>query len=655
MSHNRLSPITCLLLAFATVCICCAVLIAGGVAYLWPRLAPTPTPEMSRPAEVSRETLERLQQTSLPANDPLDLARRLKGQGDILPTVAPPAAPFQVGDRQAFWITDQDTNQSSQVTAILRYVTDHVYFWVQEGVSYDEGELQALVEAFETKIYPTNRQFFGSEWSPGVDGDVHLYMIYARGLGSNIAGYFSTPDEYPPEAHPYSNTHETFMISADNQKLNDRNTYGVLAHEFQHMIHWSLDRNESTWLNEGFSELAALLNGYYEGGFDARYARNPDIQLTDWPEDDGGTRAHYGGSFLFVTYFLDRFGSQVTQALVADPANGMDSIDDVLQTVGASDALSGNPISADDVFSDWVLALYLHDPSISDGRYAYHNYANPPAPKATEKVTRCPADPVTRSVNQYGVDYIRITCKGDYSLHFEGSTSVKLFPQNAHSGSYAFWSNRGDMSDTTLTQVFDFSGQSAPLTLSYWTWYTLEEGFDYAYLEASTDGENWSILQTPACTSEDQSGNSYGCGYNGLSGQGSQAQWIEQRVDLSKVAGQKVWLRFEVVTDAAVNQEGLLIDDVAIPEIGYAAGFETDAGGWEAAGFVRVENVLPQTFRLAVIYKGKETRVEYITLDAEALADIPLHIGGDVNEVVLVVSGTTRFTRQPAAYLFIVD
>jgi hypothetical protein len=47
--------------------------------------------------------------------------------------------------------------------------------------------------------------------------------------------------------------------------------------------------------------------------------------------------------------------------------------------------------------------------------------------------------------------------------------------------------------------------------------------------------------------------------------------------------------------------------------------------------------------------------VEYITLDAEAAADIPLHIGGDVDEVVLVVSGTTRFTRQPAAYLFIVD
>jgi immune inhibitor A len=211
------------------------------------------------------------------------------------------------------------------------------------------------------------------------------------------------------------------------------------------------------------------------------------------------------------------------------------------------------------------------------------------------------------------------------------------------------------MIDTTLTQAFDFSAHSGPLTLSYWTWYSLEAGFDYTYLEASTDGENWTILQTPACTRQDPSGNSYGCGYNALSGGGRQAQWIEQTVDLTQFAGQAVWLRFEYVTDAAVNEDGFLLDDVAIPEIGYACDFEGDAGGWQAAGFARLENELPQAFRLAVIYKGEEIRVQYIPLTAEVTADIPLHIGGDIDEVILVVSGTARFTRQPATYQFIVD
>lgn len=648
------------MLPFVAICACCMALTACAMTVFQHRGTPTPAAVISRPPVISTQTLLSLEHTTVSANNPLDLAGRLKGLHDISPTVAPPAAPFQTGDRQKFWVTNEDTNQSSQVQAVLREVTDHVYFWVQDRVRYNPGDLHTLVETFEDKIYPTDRQFFGSEWTPGVDGDVHLYVLYALGLGSSIAGYFSTPDEYPPEAHPYSNAHEMFILSADNQALNDSFTYGVLAHEFQHMIHWYRDSNESTWLNEGFSELAAFLNGYYGGGFDARYTRSPDLQLTDWPEVNSATLAHYGASFLFLDYFLDRFGSAATQAVVADPANGMDSIDNVLRTQGITDPLTGQPVEADDVFSDWVLASYLHDASVSDGRYIYHNYPNAPAPKATEKVTRCPADPASRYVHQYGVDYILITCQGDYTLHFEGSTSVKLFTEDAHSGSYAFWSNEGDSSDTTLTQAFDFTGQSGRLTLNYWAWYALEKGFDYTYLEASTDGENWKVLQTPACTREDQSGNSYGCGYTGLSSQASAAQnsaaqWIEQTVDLSPYAGRIVWLRFETITDAAVNAEGFLLDDLSIPEIGYAASFEQDDGGWQAAGFVRIENVLPQTFRVELISQGKTTNVAYIPLSADMTADIPLHIGGDISQMVLVVSGTTRFTRQPATYLFIVN
>jgi hypothetical protein len=640
------------LLPFVTVCACCTALVTGVAKLFQINTTPTPTPQISRPAAVSTQALDSLEHITAPVNDPIDLAGRLKDRHNISPTVAPLTAPYQIGDRQKFWISNQDTDENSQVGATLSYITDHVYFWVEDGVKYNQGDLRSLVETFETAIYPTDRKVFGSEWTPGIDGDVHLYMLYAEGLGSSIAGYFSTPDEYPPEAHPYSNAHEMFMLSADNQTLSESFTYGVLAHEFQHMIQWNLDRDESTWLNEGFSEMASLLNGYSDSSFSNRYARNPDIQLTDWPYDSAATIAHYGASFLFVDYFYDRFGAQALKSLAADPLHGMDSVDDVLQTLGATDPLSGGPLGADGLFADWVLTSYINDPAVSGGRYAYQTFKDAPTIKATEKVSSCPSQPATRSVHQYGVDYIRITCQGDYSLHFEGSTQVKLFPQDMHSGSYAFWSNEGDMMDTTLTQAFDFTGHSGPLTLNYWTWYTTEGGFDYAYLEASSDNESWTVLNTPACTSVNKSGNSYGCGYTDLSGGGKQAQWIEQAVDLSRFAGQKVWLRFEYITDAAVNTDGFLLDDVSIPEIGYSSDFESNDGGWEAGGFARIQNALPQTFRLAVIEKGTETRVQYIPLAPDVTADIPLHIGGDVSEVVLVVSGTTRFTRQLATYLY---
>ena len=593
-------------------------------------------------------TLRILEDTIVPNNDPADLARRLQGKTDISPTLDPPLVPPAVGDQETYWVTNTDTNENFQVSATLSYITEHAYFWIEEGVEYEPKDLQDLAETFEQQIYPTNRAFFGSEWSPGVDGDEHLYILYARGLRGNTVGYFSSQDSLNPLIQEYSNGHEMFVLNADKTALYEDYTYGVLAHEFQHMIHWYRDRNETSWLNEGFSDLAMFLNGYDIGGHDYVFALDPDLQLNDWPNDPNQTIPHYGAAFLFAAYFLDRFGDETTQALVVHPANGMDSIDKVLNDIDARDPLTGSPISADDVFADWAVANYLQDGSILDGRYTYNNYTNAPQTEDTETISTCKTDFLTRDVRQYGTDYIRIKCKGDYTLHFEGSTQVDVLPKDPYSGSYAYWSNKGDESDMTLTRSFDFKDHTGPLTLSYWTWFDIEEDWDYLYLEASLDGENWELLKTPSGTAYNPIGANYGWGYTGTSGNG--AEWIEEEIDISQFAGKEVQLRFEYVTDAAVNGEGLLLDDVSIPEIGYFTDFEEDDSGWQSEGFVRIQNVLPQDFRLALISQGRDTAVEHIPLNAGNTFDIPLSFGNGVDEVVLVVSGTTRFTRQPAAY-----
>ena len=609
--------------------------------------SPLPPPALSG---ASQETLKILSEAEVPINDPADLARRLEGKTDIPPTLEPPPAPRQVGEEQSFWVVNSDTNVDFQVQATLRYVTDHAYFWIENGVAYSQGDLRRLAQAFENKIYPTDREFFGSEWSPGVDGDVHLYILYTSGAGSGIAGFFSTIDSYNPLIKKHSNGHEMFVLNADGTSLNNEYTYAVLAHEFQHMIHWYRDRNEETWVNEGFSDVAMLLNGYSIGGHDFVYAQDPDVQLNDWPNDSSATIPHYGASFLFLDYFLNRFGEQATKTLVADPNNGLVSIDKVLSELKISDPLTGKTVGADDVFTDWVLASYIKDKNVGDGRFTYNNYPDAPQPSETENVRTCSSNPGQRQVSQYGVDYIRIRCRGDFTLHFEGATQVNVFPENAYSGAYAFWSNKGDESDITLTHEFDFTSQSGPLTLQYWTWYDIEKDYDYLYLEASTDGVNWEILKTPSGTDTDPVGANYGWGYTGLSGGGP--KWVQEDVDISKFAGKKVQLRFEYITDAGVNGEGFLLDNVAIPQTGYSTDFESDDGGWTAQGFVRVQNALPQTFRLALIKYGRDTTVEYIPLSADNIADIPLTFGNGMDEAVLVVAGTTRFTRQTASYQF---
>jgi hypothetical protein len=409
------------------------------------------------------------------------------------------------------------------------------------------------------------------------------------------------------------------------------------------MTQFPTDRNEDTWMIEGFADMGEFINGYSAGGHDWVYVQDPDLQLTGWFEDASNV-PHYGQSFLYLTYFLDRFGEEATRALSANPENGLKSIDDTLTSLNITDSQTGKIVTADDVFMDWAAALYLLNDTVGDGRYTYNNYPEAPQTTDTDVIWSCPQSALDRTVNQHGIDYIKMECLGDFTLSFNGSTATQLLPVDAYSGQYAFWSNKGDESDMTLTREFDFTNVNGPITLSYQTWYNIEENWDYIYLEVSTDGAGWEIVQTPSGTDYDPTGNAYGWGYTGSTG-----EWIQEEVDLSKYAGKKVQIRFQYITDAAKNLNGFLLDDVSVDAINYRSDFEAGDGGWVASGFVRIQNFLPQTYRLNLIRKGDTVTVTPVTLNANNAVDIPISLGFG-ESVTLIVTGTTRFTSIPAAY-----
>lgn len=661
-SNNQSSnapKIIAAILGILVICSCVVIATAGVIAYraftlLPPEIStaispteefmtPVPIPTLERPStdSISTETLDALSQTLVPENDPYELACRLQGICDVPTTV--PGKSYKVGDKEKFWISNSDTAEHRQGDFTLLYVTPHSYFWAEDGAEVNQGDMKALMDAFEEKIYPTDREFFGSEANPGVDGDPHIFVLYASNLGSSVGGYFNSSDSYNPLVKKYSNAHETYVLGTV-QELGEEYAYATLAHEFVHMIQDASDRNDVSWINEGFAEVGSFLNGYDVGGADWLYIQNPDLQLNAWADNSSPDfSAHYGQSFLYLAYFLDRFGEEATKALTNNPENDLASVDDTLAELNITDPQTGKAITTDDVFIDWAVAMYLMDGSVGDGRYHYKNYPQAPQATATAAISSCPQS-ISGSVNQYGMDYYTINCSGNYTLSFTGSTVAGLLPVDSHSGNYSFWSNLGNESDMILTREFDFTGVSSPINLSYWMWYDIEEDWDYLYLEVSTDGQTWEIITTPSGTDSNPSGNSYGWGYTGQSG-----GWKLEEVDLSQFAGQKVQIRFEYVTDAAVNGEGLLLDDISIDAINYQSDFEADDGGWEAAGFTRVENVLPQTYRLALITKGDTTTVTQIPLNADQTAEIPLSLNSG-DEAVLVVTGTTRFTRLPAAY-----
>jgi hypothetical protein len=106
------------------------------------------------------------------------------------------------------------------------------------------------------------------------------------------------------------------------------------------------------------------------------------------------------------------------------------------------------------------------------------------------------------------------------------------------------------------------------------------------------------------------------------------------------------------VTDGAVYGEGLLLDDVRLDAVGYQDDFEAGDGGWEGDGFVRLYNQLPQTYRLALVEFADQPRVTYLSLDQNGRVEVPVEIGGDVKEAVLVLTGTVRHSWQAAPYRF---
>lgn len=587
-----------------------------------------------------------LEDTVIPTADLNELAEKFEGKVNVQTQLDQPPTNYQIGDELDFYVLNTDTNENRLTTATLQYETEEVYFWIEDGVYFDKRDLKTLMDRFSSQIYPTNQEFFGKEWIPGVDNDPHLYIVYATGLGDHVAGLSASTDVVLPSVHPYSNAHEMFYVNADVQTIADPYTLSVMAHELQHLIHGYHDANEELWLNEGFSELSTLLNGYDAGGFDYLFSYAPDLQLNYWPGDPNLSDPHYGASFMFVTYMLDRFGEEFTRAVVADEDNGFVSIDQVLGEHDVKDPVTKEGITADDLFADWVITNYLQDNSVLDGRYEYSNYSTAPKMDSTESIYDCSNASMQADVHQFGTDYIALDCSGNYEITFTGQPVIGVLPLPAEEHGKFWWSNRGDSSDILLYREFDFTNVTAPIILTYDTWYDIETDYDYLYLMASAQEGEWEIVDTPSCSFSDPTGNNYGCGYNGQSD-----GWITESVDLSEYAGKIVQIRFDYVTDGAVTGEGLALDNISIPRINYTTTLDDDDGGWIADGFAWIENLLPQTYLVSLINTSDTSNpIQKFYVAAGETLTIQFTGKPTQAETVLVVSGSNRFTRQKAQY-----
>ena len=608
-----------------------------------PRPQATKTP--SRAEAVSEaQSLEAKLKQSPPVRDLASLASRLRTDSGRPSRLAENGKPleYSVGQVSAFWVGDQQKRIYFPITATLQLKTSHAYFYVEEGQELPPERLQEAGETFEREIYPAVRGYFGGEADRGADGDSHITILNANLPGS--PGYFSSADEYPSSVNPYSNERAMIYINMRLTTVGSKRYYSILAHEFQHMIHWNQDRGEDTWVNEGLSELAVKLAGFTPTGSESYFIANPDTQLNVWAADSSAALPHYGAAYLFLSYLAEHYGGyRRLKDLVAEKAHGINGVERYL-------AKEGFVATFDDVFKDWVIANYLDDSQFDGGRYGYKDVD---VHVKAKSIGALPSR-ASAAVNQYAADYLDLgELRGDYAIAFTGTTTVKLLANDARSGKRQWWSNRGDGIDTTLTREFDMTGLDKA-TLVFSAWYDVEKDYDYAYVEISKDGgATWSTLRGWYSTEGNPNGNNLGAGYTGKSGGGQRPQWIDERIDLSPYARQKVLIRFEYVTDDAYSGPGFAVDDISIPELNYNYDAESEEN-WVADGFILSSNLVPQRYFAQIVKSGRQPSIETMPLDDARRGQLIVH-GDGSGKVVLIVAAAAPATSEAARYEYSVQ
>ena len=110
----------------------------------------------------------------------------------------------------------------------------------------------------------------------------------------------------------------------------------------------------------------------------------------------------------------------------------------------------------------------------------------------------------------------------------------------AHSGVFSYHShveNEKVSAMTSSNPLFVTPG----MNLSFWCYYEIEEDYDYAFLELSTNGRSFSMLDS----------------FTGFSD-----EWEYKEYDLQQYQGKSIYIRFRYFTDKQSKEAGFWVDDI---------------------------------------------------------------------------------------------
>lgn len=517
--------------------------------------------------------------------------------------------------------------------------TDEYIFPNPNGIAGGEGierledristsQLSYLLDQFDTVIYPEDTSVFGEPLSRGDEGQKTWILIhnirdaayYDNTQTSYVAGYFSASEDASNNKN---------MMHIDSYDWTNRigpdasRPYlyeGVFAHEFQHLIHFDIDPDEETWVNEGLADLAGYLCGYgHQAGHVAYYmVYHPMVSLTFW----GGGLQDYGANYLFQLYLYEHYGgSGFTSALVKEQANGIQGIEKTLAASGYTDTFN-------EVFDYWTIANYLDDTRKAGGKYGYDTLEIGTIDTWGYSIEYTMTNwwwgspdkaPFSVYSDWFGVEPQPYTA---HYLRFNNNKAAKVSINGedfagtpAFSGTYEWYSDTEAWAWRSFYQTFEIPTGGA--TLNFKTFYDIEVDWDYGYVEVyDRDTGEWYTLESANSpltvdyvahaqdnpnTPGGREPTTYEAAGNWHAFTGSSEGWNDISMDLSPFAGHQIDLYFTTWQDGAANYQMMYVDDIEIPEIGFIDDVESGEKGWTSTGWYITDGILDNGFGVTSI------------------------------------------------------
>lgn len=462
---------------------------------------------------------------------------------------------------------------------------------------------------------------------------------------------------------------------------------GTFAHEWQHLLHYYTDPFETNWINEGLSDFAQSLTGYvdstatvFDPGADSHlycfqgfgtvqtpYNPNPrdcggaQNSLTLWGEDanPAATLADYGNAYSMMLYLNDRFGTDFMSALHRDGEHqGIASLAAELAAEGIDD-----PYEVVHQYQSMVLLdKIVGDSSRSVVLGARKQLVTTPSLRSTVNLDN-PESYDTPGAAPNGADYVALrgangeVLKGSKlrSLVFDGAATLPTRPLEwttvsddpDRPGNPVLWSGNANNLDSAA--VAEVAVPTADPTLTFLAKYGAELGYDYGYVQVSTDGGK---------TYTSIAGDKTVDGPFGPALNGSTNGFEPHTFDLSAYAGQTVLISFRYVSDGGVNEGGLRLDDIAV-------GGTTVSDGSSLAPFRSPTQIRPQevqnwNLKLVGIREGHRPAVLQVEFDGRRhveLNRLKLVPAAPFDKVVAIVAtdDPTELVQQFAPYTLTVN